>query len=226
MLLVVGKKDLCKSVILLYENQIDHQHSEDQMIKAIMSLLLLTISAPSYAIVSIGLSGANSTSNFSLETQDSSIISANISLGIASFLQVGLTHRRSFQKKTGLKKQTLSDNTSLYYQFIDNTDIITNSLDLTVILYKDVVSPFIFGGIAKRHYFTELETPFGKSSSSKAMDPVPNYGLGLAIQVNSKFSIKITRTYTPGLKTDLVDGEERDQEVLDTYTQVGIGYRI
>lgn len=175
--------------------------------------------------VTIGLSGATSHANYSLETQKSSIISANISLDIATFVRVGLTHRRSFQEKSGLKKVTDQVVTE-YHRFEDNTDIITNSIDITVILYPGYISPFVFGGIARRDYFTEVLYRGLRSKGETTLAAVPNYGLGVAIQINRDFSLKVTRTFTPGIRTILEDGLEVSEVINDTYTQLGINYRL
>mgnify|MGYP003683318259 CR=1 FL=1 len=194
-----------------------------QILAIITTILIISSSAE--AAISIGLSGAASQSNYSLETQKSSILSANVSLGIASFLRIGFTHRRSFQEKSGLKKST-SDSGTIYYEFEDNTDIVTNSVDLTAILYPGRISPFVFGGVARRDYYTEVRYPGSESKGETTLPAVPNYGLGFAVQLNRSFSLKITRTYTPGITTSLEDGEEVDEVVNDTYTQLGISYRI
>jgi hypothetical protein len=167
-----------------------------------------------------------SNSNFSLETHKKSSISANISLGIGSYVHVGLTHRRSFDNKSGLKKTRLDENTIAYIPFEDNTEIITNSVDLTIFLYSGKVAPFVFGGVAKRDYLTEISYLQQSAKSATTLFPVPNYGFGLAIQLTRDFNLKITQTYTPGIKTVLEEGIERSETVKDSYTQVGIGYKI
>ena len=192
----------------------------------ILLTMLLTVGESALGAISIGLSGASSQSNYSLETQKSSILIANVSIGIASFLRIGLTHRRSFEKKAGLKKAQVSDTQIIYYEFEDNTDIVTNSVDLTAILYPGVVSPFVFGGVARRDYYTEVRYPGSASKGKTTLPAVPNYGLGIAVQLSRQFSLKITQTYTPGLSTTIEDGEEVSKAVNDTYTQIGIGYRI
>ncbi|SMF72928.1 hypothetical protein SAMN06296036_12746 [Pseudobacteriovorax antillogorgiicola] len=191
----------------------------------IIMFLFLIMSQNSFGSISIGLSGATSTSNYSLETQKSSIISGNISLAIASFLRIGLTHRRSFVEKSGLRKEA-TDTSTLYYEFEDNTDIVTNSIDLTAILYHGRVSPFVFGGVARRDYFTEVRYPGSTTKFRETLKAVPNYGLGIAIHLNRHFRLKITQTYTPGVRVDLVDGQEVKEDVNDTYTQIGVNYAL
>ena len=190
-----------------------------------MSAILLLMCQPTFGAISVGLSGASSKSNYSLETQKSSIISANVSVSFLSFLRVGLTHRRSFTEKTGLKKAETPSQV-IYYEFEDNTDIITNSIDLTAVLYPGVVSPFVFGGIARRDYYTEVRYPGSEAKGETTLPAVPNYGAGLAIRLSHQFSLKITQTYTPGIATTIENGEEVSRVINDTYSQIGISYQL
>lgn len=191
----------------------------------IASILFLMDDA--YGAISVGLSGSTSQSSYSLETQKSSVVSANVSVAITRFLRIGLTHRRSFLEKSGLKKTQSEDQTqTIYFEFEDNTDVVSNSIDLTVVLYPGQISPFVFGGVARRDYYTEVRYPFSESKGQTTLPAVPNYGVGFAVQLNRNFSLKITHTFTPGISTTLEDGEEITESVNDTYTQLGISYRI
>lgn len=192
----------------------------------LISFFLLIFTWPAMGLVNLGLSGALSNSNFSLETHKKTSISANVSLGLGSYFHIGLTHRRSFDNKSGFKKTRLDENTIAYIPFEDNTEIITNSVDLTIFLYEGQISPFVFGGVAKRDYVTEISYLEQQARSSTTLFPVPNYGLGLAIQLTRNFHLKITQTYTPGIRTVLEDGQEKSETVKDSYTQLGIGYKI
>jgi len=182
---------------------------------------------PAKAMVNIGLSGSAATSNFSLETHRSTALSANISIGLWSYLNIGLTHRRAFENKSGYKKASASRETIIYLPFQDNTESVTNSVDLTLFLLQGTVSPFIFGGIARRDYFTEIEFQDQKSRSTTTLYPVPNYGLGASVRLSMQFQLNITHTFTPGLRTTIDDeGNEKNNVVKDSYTQMGITYRI
>ncbi|MFW7380164.1 MAG: hypothetical protein ACOH5I_15225 [Oligoflexus sp.] len=187
----------------------------------------LLISSPAAAIVNIGLSGSASTSNFSLETHRSTAMSANISIGLWSFLHIGLTHRRSFENKSGFKKASPTPTSYSYIEFRDNTESVTNSVDLTLFLSQGTISPFVFGGVARRDYITEIEFQDQRVRSTTTLYPVPNYGVGASIRLSMKFQLNLTHTFTPGLKTTVDDnGEENSSVVNDSYTQMGITYRI
>ena len=182
---------------------------------------------PANANIRIGLSGSASKSNFSLETHRTSAISANISLAISNYVHIGLTHRRSFENKSGLKRTEASGSEDyVYLPFEDNTENITNSIDLTVYLYQGQVSPFIFGGVARRDYYTEIEYLDQRVKSRTTLFPVPNYGLGAAIILSREFQLRITQTYTPGVRTVIENGEEKSDIVKDSYTQIGVTYKL
>ena len=65
--------------------------------------------------------------------------------------------RRSFDNKVGLKKQENVEAKSYdYLPFEDNGISTTNSVDLTIIPYNGVISPMVFGGLARRDYYNEI----------------------------------------------------------------------
>ena len=199
------------------------------MLLRILTLLALTVtmSESSLASIHIGLSGSTSSSHFSLESHKRSSVSASFAVGVARFLRIGLTHRRSFEKKKGLKKNQISETQFIYYEFQDDTEVITSSIDLTAVLYQGPISPFIFGGAARRDYYSEVIYPGNINKTSVTNDIVPNYGLGVSIYLSREFSLKITQTYTAGEKKQLTaDGTEKKVKTTDSYTQLGITYRL
>lgn len=190
-------------------------------------LMLSALSTDSLASFNVSLSGSTSKSAFGLESHERSNVSASFAVGLARFVRLGLTHRRSFEKKKGLRRQRLSDERTIYYEFVDDTEVLTSSIDLTVILYHGQVSPFIFGGAARRDYFSETVNPFESNKFSIENDIVPNYGLGLSIMLSREFSLKLTQTYTEGEKIELSPiGEEIKSKTTDSFSQIGISYRF
>ncbi len=181
----------------------------------------------SEAAISISLSGSSEISNAALEKYRSNSISANVSLGLGSHLLIGLTHRRSFDNKVGLKRQ---ENVELkaydYFPFEDNGINTTNSMDLTVIPYNGIVSPMIFGGVARRDYYNEISFLGSRIISKQTLFPIPNYGFGMVIQLGMGMQLKVTQTYSPGIRTTLEEGKEISREVKDSYTQIWLGYRL
>ncbi len=197
-------------------------------ILTLASLILGLTSQMAFATISLNLSGSNSTTTANLEKTKSRALSANIGLSLGSFLSIGVTQRRTYEDLGGYKKGYMADGkTPLYLPFRQLTEQTINSVDLTLIPYQGVVSPFIFGGVAKRDYFTQLDYQGMRLTSKQILYPVPNYGGGLAIQLGSSFQLKVTQTYTPGKQTDLTpEGEEKTRDVRDFYTELWLGYKI
>lgn len=196
-----------------------------------LSLVLLVFSQVSsdvaFASIKIGLSGSSSNANFSLETRRSRALSTNISVGLWRFLHVGLTHRRAYEFKSGLVKGTDSSSNILYLPFEDSTQSTTNSIDLTVFLHQGVVSPFIFGGVARRDYVTEISFQDQKVKSTTSLYPVPNYGVGAAVRLSMNFTLNLTHTLTPGVRSRIdEDGNEQKETVNDSHTQIGVSYTL
>ncbi len=194
--------------------------------KIVGSLILTLFAGSALGQVNIGLSGYGSRSNAGLETYRSASGSVSLSFGVGDHVLLGLTHRQSFENKEGLKKASSSDGADVYLPFSDDTESTTNSFDLTLILYNGQVSPFIFGGVAKKDYRTEIDIEGRHVVSSVTLFPVPTYGFGFGIMLSREFNLKISQTYSPGVQTVIEGGEEKSQMVRDTYTQVGISYKI
>jgi hypothetical protein len=193
----------------------------------VSGLLALLTDTEVKAAMNISLSGSSEVSNAALERYKSNSISANVSLGLGDHFQLGLTHRRSFDNKVGLKRAENAETKALeYLPFEDNGISTTNSVDLTVIPYNGVISPMVFGGVARRDYFNEIQFMGNRIVSKQTMFPIPNYGFGTIIQLGAGMHLKITQTYSPGVQTTLEDGEEISRLVKDSYTQIWLGYRL
>ncbi|HYX33667.1 MAG TPA: hypothetical protein VE954_11175 [Oligoflexus sp.] len=191
------------------------------------ALLALLTATHAQAAISISLSGSSELSNAALERYRSNSISANVSLGLGQHFLIGLTHRRSFDNKVGLKKQeNVEAKVYEYLPFEDNGISTTNSMDLTIIPYNGMISPMVFGGLARRDYFNEISFMGSRIVSRQTMFPIPNYGFGTIIHLGAGMQLKITQTYSPGIQTTLEDGQEISRIVKDSYTQIWLGYRI
>lgn len=188
--------------------------------------LAFTPTGPALAGINVSLSGSIESTSNALEKSRDNSISANLSTNLGEHILIGITHRRSFENKTGYKRAQADENTYLYIPFKDNGESTTNSLDLTIIPYNGLVSPFIFGGVARREYESTMMYLGSTYHSRQSLFPIPNYGFGLMVQLGGGFNLKITQTFTPGTQIALEDGEEVAKVVKDSYTQVGIGYRI
>ena len=188
----------------------------------------LSLSSSAFATISINLSGTSQTSTANLEKSKGGSVTANIGLSLGQYFSIGVTHRRAFSDDEGLKKGRNADATAyLYIPFRERTETITNSVDLTIIPYTGIVSPFLFGGVARRDYYNQFDFQGTRTTSTQTLYPVPNYGLGLAIQLGAGFQLKVTQTFSPGKETTVDDANvEKVKEVRDTYTEFGLGYKI
>jgi hypothetical protein len=115
----------------------------------------------------------------------------------------------------------------MYYEFKDDTKEVTNFCDLTVILYQGMVSPFVFGGVARKDYYTKVSYPGTTYTSHIPLPLSQRYGLGVSLTLNREFRMKITQTFSPGVKIDLVDNTtEVAKKFVGTTTEVGISMRL
>lgn len=181
-----------------------------------------------YAIagMQINLSGSAQNSTANLEKTKAHSVSANMGLSLGQYASIGVTHRRSYSDTTGNKKGRLADGSTVYIPFADRTETWTSSLDLTLIPYTGIISPFIFGGVARRDYFNQFDYLGTRIVSKQTLWPVPNYGGGIAIQLGQGFQLKVTQTFSPGKETEIVEGLEKTKEVRDTYTELWLGYKL
>ncbi len=185
------------------------------------------LSTLAWGAVTINLSGSAQNSNANLEKSTSHAISANIGLGLGEYVSIGLTHRRSYINNGGQKKGVNPTHTAyMYIPFQERTESVTNSVDLTLIPYTGIVSPFIFGGVARRDYLNQFDYQGSRTTSTQSLYPVPNYGLGLAVQLGAGFQLKLTQTISPGKETTVDAGVEKVREVRDTYTELWLGYKL
>ena len=187
------------------------------------------------AAVSLGLSGSASNNNLGLETSHNNAVAANLNLDLSVYFRVGVTHRRSIDTGEGFKRLKDSAGAEQYVEFESQTRTITNSVDLIVVLYNGVISPYVFGGVAKKEYSTSTSCAAlcTENPGSVTLFPVPNYGFGAGISLNKEFSLKISQTYSPGVATVLENGFPASEEgvlktryVRDSYTQIGISYHL
>jgi hypothetical protein len=191
-------------------------------------LLAALIGSNAQATVSINLSGSAENSSAALEKSQVHSVSASVGMNLGSHFMVGLTHRRAYTNRTGLKRGADRLTGEPYYvTFEEREQSVINSVDLTIIPFNGLVSPFVFGGVARRDYFSRSDMLGTRTNNTAVLFPVPNYGGGLAVQLGMGFELKITQTFTPGKETRLMeDGTENSQDVIDTYSQLWLGYKL
>lgn len=196
----------------------------------ILGISGLALEYPAFGVVSIGLSGMGSQRNANLEKRQDTSGSVNLSLALGNHFRISLNHRRGFEKTSGFR---IFNSDEGYQKFSENVDSTMYAVNLTLVLYNGLVSPYVFGGLANKYYEQEFSIKEGRGAGSTlttdfSLQGVPNYGFGFAIYLNRKFSFKITQTFSPGKRTTILDdGTPSEQEtVVDSYTQVGINYSL
>ncbi len=193
------------------------------LLTSVMASLLMA--SPAYAYLSFGLAGSGSTTHGGWEVKDEMSASGTISLDLGSYFRIGYTHRQSREQKDGYKFTSTSSGQIGYYEFQSNVRTIANSVDLTLVLYQgELLTPFIFGGIACKKYLVKSLDLNGTTQYEVPDCPVPNGGFGLAFTLNQNFSLRFSRTYSPGQVYSPTG--EKPRNVLDSYSQVGITYKL
>jgi hypothetical protein len=185
---------------------------------------LLLASGNSYSAVHISLQGSSSVSDAGLQSYQKNAFSASVSFDIGGQFRLGLTHREENNNTDGY---TLNSLDNRYYHKSQKTFVTSNSVDLTIIIYYGkLLVPYIQGGLIIKEYQV-IDTLAGVSSSASIQSPpVPNAGAGLNIVLNRNFSLKISYNISPGYK--ILDPNDQDQieSVWDSYTSVGLTYKI
>lgn len=196
--------------------------------------MVALLPSPIIAGVAIGLSGSAANNNLGLETSRNNAVSANVNFDILEWLRIGFTHRRSLESGTGYKRYS-EGGREFFVEFDSETRQTINSLDLIVVLYNGIVSPYIFGGVAHKDYEVAVNcSAVCSTNAHRTMFPVENYGFGVGIYLSREFSLKISETYSPGyaivtegglpVLDDL--GNELVRKRRDSYTQIGITYHL
>ena len=205
-----------------------------QVLYLIKALTLMTTlySSKAYSYVNLGVSGFTALANVDLEKVNNNSISASVGFGLLNNLIIGVNHRRSYSSREGYKRNTYKDDNTdseymIYIPFTDQSETISNSINLTVILYKGFASPFIFGGVTRKDYTSTVKLGEQSSTQKFSMPIAPNFGAGVSFKISRSFSFKITETLSPGLQTYFDDsGNEQKKKVNDTFTEIGISYNL
>lgn len=193
------------------------------MIRLIFSLVSILSFTEVYGGTYFTVSGNLQSSSAGLSETKSQIASGTIAFDVGSFLRLGFTHRQKIEDAQGYKQLSDSEEYSLIRI---KTHQISNSLDLTVILYQgELVFPYLKGGAIVKTETIEYET----SDETIKSDPItfgphPSVGAGIGIRVHQNFTLKISYTVSPGVKTDPETQEQKG--TIDTYTELGLTYKI
>ena len=181
------------------------------------------------AAVYLSADGSYGKFNKYLEKTVSIGAKGSIAADINSNFRVSYSYKYGIEKVSGYQDYT-SGNTVYLYKINSRTLTRIHAIDLIGVLYNGTYFvPFIFGGAAYKLYDMkyENEAVSGVYNVSKKLGPVENFGCGLSIALSSSFSLKVTNTWSPGIK--LVPEEYLTSEgtkVYDSVTEVGISLVI
>lgn len=194
--------------------------------QAILLLGICGFAPQSYAGMDIGLSGGFGTAHLGLQTHTTKSGSASVSIDLGSYFRIGYSYRLTNQYREGyMEKANSGDEKKLVYfeqEVLQNT----HSLDIFAILYAgQVFTPYVFVGAALKSYkITYEEEGTAPEKDTLGPIPVPNYGVGLAINISRSFKLKLSNTWSTGFTQK--PGENETQNVTDSQLDVGISYRI
>ena len=192
--------------------------------------LLLGASGSAYSTVHVTGSVSASTSNVPMQTFESQAASGSLGIDLGNYIRLGVTHKQEFQISSGYKDTSTSTEpttaTSTYVEFYSRTHIVSNSLDLTLILYEgQIFLPYLtLGAVVKNYRFETQEEGQASEIRKGSMGPVPNVGGGIGFRLNKDFTLKFAFTASPGLAQD--PGEEKPTSTWDRNTSVGLTYAL
>ena len=131
-----------------------------------LCILLSGAYAPnSFGTVYVTGSVSASTSNVPMQTNESQAGSGSLAVDLGQYIRIGLTHKQEFQVSSGYKDTSEADTTSTtetpanYVEVASRTHVVSNSLDLTLILYEgQIFLPYLtIGGVIKNYRFETEE---------------------------------------------------------------------
>jgi hypothetical protein len=195
----------------------------------IVCLALTTISffsLPAFAGMDLGVSGSYAVSHLGLQTHTSKSGKASVSIDLGQYFRLGYSYKVMNQFREGYVDKAEDEAEENLVAFEQEVTQTTHAVDIFAILYAgQVFTPFIFVGAAIKSFKITYQEEGGKPEEDNLGPiPVPNYGAGLAININRQFSLKITNTWSTGFTQEPGDDEARS--VRDSQLDIGINYRI
>ncbi len=189
------------------------------------SVLSLVLASVAFAGVDIGLDGSASNYDMGLQNNKRSMISGTLDVGLGSHFRLGYTHRVDTSTASGYKQDYAS---KLYYYEESRTDVSSNSLNLSLILYYgDLFIPYIqAGAVVKDYYMIEKSGGVTYVINPAQSGPEPSAGAGLHIVLSKDFNLKLSYTVSPGAKIQSPAEPQKITMVLDSTTAVGIVYKM
>jgi hypothetical protein len=200
----------------------------------------LWLAAPrAEAFVYVTGSLAASTSNVPYTTYESTYGSASVAFDLGRYVRLGFTHSQEVQVSDGYKQIDEDDEDSanatpsgtteegkLLIKTVSRTHVISNSIDLTLILYEgDIFVPYLMGGaVVKQYKFQVQEGETAQDPTKVTVGPVPNIGVGVGMRLNKDFTLKLSYIASPGVAQAPEDPEPRG--VWDKKVTIGLTYQL
>lgn len=190
------------------------------------------LAAQSAYAIGMGLELSGSVSDESAEwvNDKRSSVSGGISFDIGSHLQLGVTHRIDDRSQTSAEPMVL-ENGQRISEITSISHTVSNSVNLAIILYNGMVSPYVFFGAEKRSLSEAIFKVNGQVAQRvREQDPGavnPTWGMGLAIFLNTNFRLKIRQTFGVGYKYYIdQDSQVQIKQAQNQYLEVGIEYKL
>jgi len=190
-----------------------------------MTIASHLISNQAKAGIHLAVDGSSSNNDMGLQNNKRSMIRGSVSFDVGSHLRVGITHRLDTMVSSGYRQ---SSSTLNYYFEKNQTDVASNSLDLTLILfYGDLFVPYVQAGAIVKDYYVKEQS----GGITYILDPgksptQPSAGAGLNIVLTKQFNLKLSYDVSPGYKISSPNEQNNIQMVLDTTTSMGLVYQL
>lgn len=182
----------------------------------------LLTSQSAYGVVYFTLGGSQSQNNVPYQTYVSRAGSASIAVDVGEYFRIGYTHRQEFSNNYGYKVS--ASDPSVYTEFLSQTKVVSNSVDLNIILYAgDLFIPYLSAGAVVKSYRSDMSSVDGTETASITLPPVPNLGGGVGVRLSRSFSLKLSYMVSPGVRQEPGGIQEG---ILDTYSQLGVTYQL
>jgi len=187
--------------------------------------LALAFCKSAFAGVDISIDGSSSNYDMGLQNNKRSMISGSVDVGLGNYFRLGYTHRVDTVTATGYKQDYAS---KLYYYEESRTDVASNSINLSLILYYgDLFIPYIqAGAVVKDYYMIEKSGGVPYVINPDQSGPEPSAGAGLHIVLSKSFNLKLSYTVSPGVKIQSPSEPDKMRTVLDSTTAMGIVYKM
>ena len=189
---------------------------------ALLVFAAVAFSQSAFAVVYFTLGGSQSQNNVPYQTYVSRAGSASVAVDMGEYFRIGYTHRQEFSNNYGYKASTSDPST--YTEFLSQTKVVSNSIDLNIILYAgDLFIPYLSAGAVVKAYSSAFSSVDGTESAAITLPPVPNLGGGVGVRLSRSFSLKLSYTVSPGVRQEPGGIQEG---ILDTYSSLGITYQL